>query len=70
MPIVFISRLTLPHIVAKLALNACSVPVFVGALELRNWSSTSLAIPAALFGSSIRRIYQPANPARFIRSSR
>ena len=36
MPMVPISRLTLPHMVAKLALNACSVPVLVGALELRN----------------------------------
>src|SRR5437764_1346406 len=36
MPIVFISRLTLPHMVAKLALNACSVPVLVAALEFLN----------------------------------
>ena len=43
MPMVPISRLTLPHMVAKLALNACSVPVLVGALEFRNWSSTIFA---------------------------
>ena len=36
MPIVPISRLTLPHMVAKLALNACSDPVLVGELEFRN----------------------------------
>src|SRR2546429_3202097 len=36
MPIVFISKLTLPHMVAKLALNACSVPVLVAALEFLN----------------------------------
>ena len=30
MPIVPMSKLTFPHIVAKLALNACSVPVFDG----------------------------------------
>ena len=34
MPMVPISRLTLPHMVAKLALNACSVPVLVGALRV------------------------------------
>ena len=59
-PIVPISRLTFPHMVAKLALKACSVPVLVGALELRNWSSIVLAIGAALSASSISRMYQPA----------
>ena len=42
MPIVLISSSTLPHMVAKLALNACSVPVLVGGVELRNWSSMRL----------------------------
>ena len=70
MPMVPIRRLTLPHMVAKLALNACSVPVLVGAFEFRNWSSTIFAIPAALFGSLISTTYQPAMPGRPIFSSR
>jgi hypothetical protein len=69
-PMVPISRLTLPHIVAKLALNACSVPVLVGELEFRNWSSSALPMPAALLASSISSTYQPAMPGRPIRSSR
>ena len=35
-PIVPMRRLTFPHIVAKLALKACSVPVFVGYDEFLN----------------------------------
>ena len=50
MPMVPISRLTLPHMVAKLALNACSVPVLVGALELRNWSSSVLRDRGGIVG--------------------
>src|SRR2546422_5247024 len=38
-PIVLIRKLTLPHIVAKLAWNSRSVPVLVDELELRNRSS-------------------------------
>ena len=70
MPMVFISRLTFPHMVAKLALKACSVPVLVGELELRNRSSIALAIRGPLSGRSTCRMYHPARPSRPVRSSR
>ena len=69
-PIVLIRKLTLPHIVAKLAWNSRSVPVLVGELELRNTSSIALAMVGAWAGSSISTMYQPAIPARPMRSSK
>ena len=36
MPIVLMSSFTFPHMLAKPAANAFSVPVFVGAVEFRN----------------------------------
>ena len=69
-PIVLIRKLTFPHIVAKLAWNSRSVPVLVGALELRNMSSIALAMAGPCAGSSTSTIYHPAMPARPMRSSK
>src|SRR6266550_7371212 len=69
-PIVLIRKLTLPHIVAKVAWNSRSVPVLVGELELRNTSSIALAICGASAALLISTMYQPAIPARPMRSSK
>ena len=58
-PMLFIKKLTLPHIVTKLALNARSVPVLVGSLEFLNIESTTAATCGASAGSLSWRTYQP-----------
>jgi len=59
MPIVPMSSFTFPHMLANPDANAFSVPVFVGAFELRNWSSMVLATVGAAVGSSICMMNQP-----------
>jgi ABC-type lipoprotein release transport system permease subunit len=47
MPIVLMRSFTFPHMLANPAANAFSVPVFVGAVEFRNMSSTVFATVGA-----------------------
>ena len=58
-PMEFMRKLTLPHMVTKPALNARSVPVLVGSLEFLNVRSTSAATCGARAGSLNCRTYQP-----------
>ena len=69
-PIEFMRNCTFPHIVTKLWLNAFSVIVLVGAVELRNMSSTVWATLAACAGSESRNTNHPGVARCSVRSYR